>query len=114
MGTILIGWLSEVGVFAAVEVSPKPAGGIEGDGGCVHGIRPSKPVLHMAKLLVDRQFGQKVPQVVGQIFGRHVPFGGSFCQSPETNPLQFLRYAFIHLPQWTRFVVRHFLNQFRL
>ncbi len=64
-----------------------------------------------SRLLVDRLLDQKLPQVVGQIFRRHVPFRRTFGQCLETDPFQFLRNALVHLPQWTRLVVRHLFHQ---
>ena len=67
-----------------------------------------------AGLLVEGLLGQKVPQVVGQILGRHVPFGSPFRHRLETDPFQLLRNAFIHLTQRTRFVGGNLIHNFGL
>src|SRR5438445_13183846 len=58
--------------------------------------------------------GDKMPQVVGQVLGRHVTLGGSLGQSLEANSLQFLWDAFINLPQRSWLKVRDLLQQLGL
>ncbi len=67
-----------------------------------------------AELLVEGLLGQKVPQVVREVLRRHVAFRGPLRHRLEADPFQFLRNAFIHLPQRTRFVGGNLIHHFGL
>ena len=57
---------------------------------------------------------QEVPQVFGHFMGRGVTLRSSLGHRLQANSFQFLRQLFVILPQGTRLVTRHLLQQFSL
>src|SRR5262245_54256036 len=89
-GTILTGWLSEVGVAGVVEGVPEEPAATEGDsnGTTGWGAGGASALAHWGGRRVDGLLGQEMPQILGQVLRRREAFRSALRQGLQADAFQ--------------------------